>query len=78
MDLCNRILSKAPISWLDVQKQLINVMQTRTNMSNSSTLVGQNPASVNANTSSTMTVNKLLVKQCTDFLIKHIQSRSKF
>jgi surface antigen len=77
MDLCNKILSKAPLSWLDVQKQLINVMQTRASISSnigSNTSSGQNPASNNPNASSAIAVNKLLVKQCTDFLIKHIQS----
>jgi hypothetical protein len=72
MDLCNKILSKAPTSWLDVQKQLLNVIQTRANMATTT----QSTTSINVNASSTLAINKLFVKQCTDFLIKHIKSKS--
>ena len=90
MDLCNRLLSKAPISWTDLQKQLMIVLQTRgagsaggsggggggglassvvSGGSSSSGATGQSALST-----ASLTVNKLLVKQCTDLLVKHIKS----
>lgn len=63
MDFCNKVLSKAPISWPDVQKQLFTVMQSRTS--------GMSSNSVNS-----LGFNKASVKQCTDLLIKHIKSNS--
>ena len=88
MDLCNKILSKAPLSWLDVQKQLLTAMQSRagagggagsvsTALQYAATSVSlMNASSVNAN-SSALPINKTFVKQCTDFLIKHIKSMRK-
>lgn len=64
MDLSNKVLAKAPISWGDVQKQLLTVIQTR-------------GTSIHSSTSSThqLPINKVFVKQCTDLLIKHIKSK---
>lgn len=79
MDICNKVLSKAPISWTDVQKQLLNVMQTRTtNLTTSSSSL--NYGSSISSTSSTLglAINKIQVKQCTDLLIKHIKSNTLF
>ncbi len=71
MDLCNKVLSKAPISWGDVQKQLLNLIQSRNlPLIQSSTT---NAATV-ISSSSSISINNLFVKQCTDFLIKHIKS----
>ena len=63
MDLCNKVLSKAPVSWADVQKQLLTVIQTRGTSIHSST-----------STSTLLPINKAFVKQCTDLLIKNIKS----
>lgn len=68
MDFCNKVLSKAPISWPDVQKQLFTVMQSRT-----SSISSNYGSSVNS-----LGFNKASVKQCTDLLIKHIKSNSIF
>jgi hypothetical protein len=71
MDLCNKVLSKAPISWADVQKQLLTTIQTRGSSGGISTL--------SSNSSSSMLpINRLFVKQCSDFLIKHIKSELKY
>ena len=64
MNICNKVLSKAPISWPDVQKQLLNVLQSRTSSSGFTS-------------SASMPINKNFVKQCTDYLIKHIKSLLK-
>ena len=88
MDLCNKILSKAPLSWLDVQKQLLTAMQSRAGAGGGAGSVSSalqyaatsvslmNASSVSAN-SSALPINKMFVKQCTDFLIKHIKSMRK-
>ena len=68
MDFCNKVLSKAPVSWPDVQKQLFTVMQSRT-----SSMSSNYGSSVNS-----LGFNKASVKQCTDLLIKHIKSNSIF
>lgn len=63
MDLANKVLSKAPISWTDVQKQLLTVIQTKgTSIHSSSSSTHQLP------------INKVFVKQCTDLLIKKIKN----
>ncbi len=67
MDLSNRVLSKAAISWTDVQKQLLTVIQTRGTTIHTS-----------SQTTHQMAINKQYVKQCTDFLIKHIKSILSF
>ncbi|RNA28662.1 mediator of RNA polymerase II transcription subunit 1, partial [Brachionus plicatilis] len=61
MDQCNKDLSKKPINWTDLEKQLPHV-QTR---------IGA--ASASGIPSHSISINKLLVKQCTDLLIKHIK-----
>jgi hypothetical protein len=73
MDLCNKVLSKAPISWGDVQKQLLNLIQSRNLPTIQSSTT--NAATV-ISSSSSISINNLFVKQCTDFLIKHIKSIS--
>jgi hypothetical protein len=76
MDLSNKILSKVSLSWMDVQKQLLNVMQTRTTtgISVSSLQNATSGGTGTATSSSTIAINKIFVKQCTDFLIKHIKN----
>lgn len=67
MDFCNKVLSKAPVSWVDVHKQLLTVMQTRT--TNMTSNYGSSASSLG------LAINKASVKQCTDLLIKHIKSK---
>jgi hypothetical protein len=69
MNLTNKVLSKAAISWADVQKQLFSVIQTRSG-------VVVNASSISSSAGSApILINKPLVKQCTDLLIKHIKSK---
>ena len=66
MNLSNKVLSKAVMSWADVHKQLLIVIQTRgTSIHTSSSTTHQLP------------INKVFVKQCTDLLIKHIKNLSQ-
>ena len=74
MDFCNKVLSKAPISWIDVHKQLLNVMQTRS-ANLTSTLSSYSSSSSSTSSSLGLAINKIQVKQCTDLLIKHIKSK---
>ena len=108
MNLSDLVLTKAPLTWPDVHKQLLNAIQTRsgvqamsasqlnvvvsgqqqgvlTGSSASSTLAmsasagaasssGAAIAAIISSSNSSVVVNKHLVKQCTDLLIKHIKS----
>jgi hypothetical protein len=65
MNLTNQVLARTAVSWTDVQKQLFSVIQTRG---------GGAVLNTTANPSATILINKPLVKQCTDLLIKHIKS----
>ena len=74
MNLSNRVLSKTSLSWTDVQKQLFNAIQTRSSGGGG----GANLSSTNTGTTTalcTIAINKSMVKQCTDILIKHIKSK---
>lgn len=91
MNLSELVLTKAPLSWPDVHKQLLNAIQTRSGVQSMSTsqlnavVSGQSVASsssgaqtaiaaIISSSNSSIAVNKFLVKQCTDLLIKHIKS----
>ena len=63
MDICDKVLSRSQLSWSDVQKQILSVIQTRSSSIQS-----------NINSSSSLPINKIFLRQCTDLLIKHIKS----
>lgn len=66
MNLANKVLSKSSISWSDVQKQLLSGLVQTTS--------GGGRIGPPSSSSSTIQINKPLVRQCTDLLIKHIKS----
>lgn len=102
MNLSDLVLTKAPLTWHDVHKQLLNAIQTRSGVqpmsasqlnvvvsgqqqgSNASSTLstsigaasssGAAIAAIISSSNSSVVVNKHLVKQCTDLLIKHIKS----
>lgn len=117
MNLSDLVLTKAPLTWLDVHKQLLNAIQARsgvqsmsasqlnvvvsgqlsaaattaTGSSGSATSAvasaiqtassgltsvasGSAIAAIISSSNSSIVVNKPLVKQCTDLLIKHLKS----
>ena len=82
MDLCNKVLSKTAISWPDVQKQLITLLHSRnagTITTSSSSSGGiNNPSYASSSSHSSLAINRPFVRQCTDYLIKHIKSKSSY
>jgi hypothetical protein len=76
MNLANKALSKAAtLSWPDVQKQLLNVVVQSTPSSTSRNITLTSSSGGITVPSASIAVNKPLVKQCTDLLIKHLKSK---
>ena len=74
MDQCNKLLSKAPVSWSDVQKQLMSLIQSRSTPASTAVNAPGPAATATSSSSSLLAINRALVKQCTDLLIKHIKN----
>lgn len=88
MNLSETVFTKAPLTWPDVHKQLLSAIQTRSGQAMSASQLnavvgagqqtsaasGAAMAAIISSSNASIAVNRLLVKQCTDLLIKHIKS----
>lgn len=88
MNLSETVFTKAPLTWPDVHKQLLSAIQTRSGQvmsasqlnavvgagQQTSAASGAAMAAIISSSNASIAVNRLLVKQCTDLLIKHIKS----